>query len=59
MKRVTINLNEETYQRVSEMAKAFEMTPSQLIRAMMNVGLQTGERLNNLLSRDFTKEIGA
>ena len=44
MKRVTINLNEETYQRVSEMAKAFEMTPSQLIRAMMNVGLQTGER---------------
>ena len=59
MKRVTINLNEETYQRVREMAKAFEMTPSQLIRAMMNVGLQTGERLNNLLSRDFTKEIGA
>lgn len=59
MKRVTINLNEETYQRVNEMAKAFEMTPSQLIRAMMNVGLQTGERLNNLLSRDFTKEIGA
>lgn len=59
MKRVTINLNEETFKRVNEMAKAFEMTPSQLIRAMMNVGLQTGERLSTLLSRDFTKEIGA
>ena len=56
MKRITINLNEETYEKIEEMAKLCEMTPSQVIRAMMNVGITISNQLQNSIFNQYKKE---
>ena len=58
MKRVTINLNDKTYEDVKAVAFALDMTPSQLIRAMMNIGLSISDKLTEIIEREYKKNIG-
>ena len=58
MKRVTINLNDKTYEDVKAVAFALDMTPSQLIRAMMNIGLSISDKLTDIIEREYKKNIG-
>lgn len=57
MKRVTISLDDETFNRINEMGKMFELKPSQLIKAMMYVGLQVGDKMSSQVLGEFDKNI--
>ena len=58
MKRVTINLNDKTYENVKAVAFALDMTPSQLISAMMSIGLSVSDKLTDIIEREYKKNIG-
>jgi hypothetical protein len=58
MKRVTINLNDKTYENVKAIAFALDMTPSQLIRAMMNIGLSVSDKLTEYVEKEYKKNVG-
>lgn len=57
MKRVTISLDDATYKRIADMGKMFELKPSQLIKAMMYIGLQVGDKMSNQVLEGFDSEI--
>lgn len=58
MKRVTINLSDKTYEEVKAVAFALDMTPSQLIRAMMNIGLNVSDKLADYVAKEYKKNVG-
>lgn len=58
MKRVTINLNEKTFEKVEAVAFALDMTPSQLIRAMMSIGLSISDNLTEYIEKEYKKNFG-
>lgn len=55
MKRVTINLSDATYKVVKDLAFALDMTPSQLIRAMMNIGISISDKLTDYIEKEYKK----
>ena len=57
MKRVMVNVTEETYAKLEEIGKWLELTPSQVIRALLNVGLQFEKEMKPKIDEAFLKEI--
>ena len=57
MKRVMVNVTEETYAKLEEIGKWLELSPSQVIRALLNVGLQFEKDMKPKIDEAFLKEI--
>lgn len=57
MKRVRVNLDESTYQQLKTIGKVLELTPSQLIRALLKVGLTSTEEWQQKLAEAYQKGI--
>ena len=57
MKRVMVNVNEETYKQLEEIGEWLELSPSQVIRALLNVGLQFEKEIKPKIDEAFLKEI--
>lgn len=57
MRRVMINLEEDTYQQLKEIGRVLELSPSQLIRALLKVGLASTEEWQNKLAEAYKKEV--
>lgn len=57
MKRVRVNLEEDTYQQLKAIGRVLELTPSQLIRALLKVGLASTEEWQNKLAEAYKKGV--
>ena len=57
MKRVMVNVTEETYKKLEEIGNWLELSPSQVIRALLNVGLQFEKEMKPKIDEAFLKEI--
>lgn len=57
MRRVMVNLEEDTYQQLKTIGKVLELSPSQLIRALLKVGLASTEEWQNKLAEAYKKEV--
>lgn len=57
MKRVRVNLEEGTYQQLKAIGRVLELSPSQLIRALLKVGLASTEEWQNKLAEAYKKEV--
>ena len=57
MKRVRVNLEEDTYQQLKTIGKVLELSPSQLIRALLKVGLARTEEWQIKLAEAYKKEV--
>lgn len=57
MKRVRVNLEEDTYQQLKTIGKVLELSPSQLIRALLKVGLASTEEWQIKLAEAYKKEV--
>ena len=57
MKRVMVNLEEDTYQQLKEIGRVLELSPSQLIRALLKVGLASTEEWQQKLAEAYKKEV--
>ena len=57
MKRVRVNLEEDTYQQLKTIGKVLELSPSQLIRAVLKVGLASTEEWQIKLTEAYKKEV--
>ena len=55
MRRVMVNLEEDTYQQLKTIGKVLELSPSQLIRALLKIGLASTEEWQNQLSEAYKK----
>lgn len=57
MKRIMVNVTEETYKQLEEIGEWLELSPSQVIRALLNVGLQFEKEMKPKIDQAFLKEI--
>ena len=57
MKRVRVNLDESTYQQLKTIGKVLELSPSQLIRALLKVGLTSTESWQKKLAEAYQKGV--
>lgn len=57
MRRVRINLDEATYKQLKTIGAVLELSPSQLIRALLKVGLASTEEWQNKLAEAYKKEV--
>ena len=57
MKRVRVNLEEDTYQQLKAIGRVLELSPSQLIRALLKVGLASTEEWQNKLAEAYKKGV--
>ena len=57
MKRIMVNVTEETYTKLEQIGKWLELSPSQVIRALLNVGLQFEKEMEPKINEAFLKEI--
>lgn len=57
MKRVMVNLEEDTYQQLKTIGKVLELSPSQLIRALLKVGLASTEDWQQKLAEAYQKGV--
>ena len=57
MKRVRVNLDEGTYNRLTTIGAVLELSPSQLIRALLKVGLESTEEWQKKLSEAYKKGV--
>ena len=57
MKRVRVNLDEATYKQLKTIGAVLELSPSQLIRALLKVGLESTEEWQNKLSEAYKKGV--
>lgn len=57
MKRVRVNLEESTYQQLKTIGKVLELSPSQLIRALLKVGLASTEDWQQKLAKAYQREV--
>ena len=53
MRRVMVNLEEDTYQQLKTIGKVLELSPSQLIRALLKVGLASTEEWQTKLAEAY------
>lgn len=57
MKRVRVNLEEDTYQQLKEIGRVLELSPSQLIRALLKVGLASTESWQKKLAEAYQRGV--
>ena len=57
MKRVRVNLDEATYKQLKTIGAVLELCPSQLIRALLKVGLASTEEWQNKLAEAYKKGV--
>ena len=57
MKRVMVNLEEDTYQQLKTIGKVLELSPSQLIRALLKVGLASTEEWQTKLAEAYKRGV--
>ena len=57
MRRVMVNLEDDTYQQLKTIGKVLELSPSQLIRALLKVGLASTEEWQIKLAEAYKKEV--
>lgn len=57
MRRIMVNLDEATYAQLEAIGSVLELSPSQLIRALLKVGLQSTEDWQNRLAEAFQKGV--
>ena len=57
MKRVRINLDESTYQQLKTIGKVLELSPSQLIRALLKIGLASTEDWQKKLAEAYQRGV--
>lgn len=57
MKRVRVNLDESTYEQLKTIGAVLELSPSQLIRALLKVGLASTEDWQQKLAKAYQREV--
>lgn len=57
MRRVRVNLDESTFKQLQEIGKVLELTPSQLIRALLKVGLASTEEWQIKLAEAYKRGV--
>ena len=57
MRRVMVNLEEDTYQQLKTIGKVLELSPSQLIRALLKVGLASTEDWQKKLAEAYQRGV--
>lgn len=57
MRRVMVNLEEDTYQQLKAIGRVLELSPSQLIRALLKIGLTSTEEWQQKLAEAYKKEV--
>ena len=57
MKRVMVNLDEATYKQLKEIGRVLELSPSQLIRALLKVGLASTESWQKKLAEAYQRGV--
>ena len=57
MKRVMVNLEEDTYQQLKTIGAVLELSPSQLIRALLKVGLASTESWQKKLAEAYQRGV--
>lgn len=57
MRRVMVNLEEDTYQQLKEIGRVLELSPSQLIRALLKVGLASTKEWQIKLAEAYKKGV--
>lgn len=57
MKRIRVNLEEATFQQLKAIGRVLELSPSQLIRALLKVGLASTEEWQTKLAEAYKKEV--
>lgn len=57
MRRVMVNVDEDTYQQLKAIGRVLELSPSQLIRALLKVGLASTEEWQIKLSEAYKKGV--
>lgn len=57
MKRVMVNLDEATYKQLKEIGRVLELSPSQLIRALLKVGLASTEDWQQKLAEAYQRGV--
>lgn len=57
MKRVRVNLDEATYKQLKTIGTVLELSPSQLIRALLKVGLTSTEEWQQKLAEAYKKGV--
>ena len=57
MRRVMVNLEEDTYQQLKTIGKVLELSPSQLIRALLKVGLASTEEWQTKLAEAYKRGV--
>lgn len=57
MRRVMVNLEEDTFQQLKTIGKVLELSPSQLIRALLKIGLASTESWQKQLAEAYEKGV--
>lgn len=57
MRRVMVNLDEATYKQLKTIGKVLELSPSQLIRALLKVGLTSTEEWQQKLAEAYQRGV--
>lgn len=57
MRRVMVNLDEATYKQLKEIGRVLELSPSQLIRALLKVGLASTESWQKKLAEAYQRGV--
>ena len=57
MKRVRVNLEEDTFQQLKAIGRVLELSPSQLIRALLKLGLASTEEWQIKLAEAYKKGV--
>lgn len=57
MKRIRVNLDESTYKQLKTIGKVLELSPSQLTRALLKVGLTSTEDWQKKLEESYQREV--
>ena len=57
MRRVMVNLDEATYKQLKEIGRVIELSPSQLIRALLKVGLVSTESWQKKLAEAYQRGV--
>lgn len=57
MKRIRVNLDESTYKQLKTIGKVLELSPSQLTRALLKVGLKSTEDWQKKLEESYQREV--
>ena len=57
MKRVRVNLDEATYEKLKTIGAVLELSPSQLVRALLKVGLASTEDWQQKLAEAYQRGV--